>query len=107
MLGMRSLGCGSVKGSICESVVVNVAVQDAAAAALAADGVHVAAAPRLLDPLLNCTVPVSPAPLLVLEISAVSVTLPPETMLLTLEVTFAVVVAFVIVTLSAVDVLAL
>src|SRR5207302_1965950 len=107
MLGMRSFGRASVNGTSCDSVVVKVAVQDAAAEALAADGVHVAAAPRLLDPHLNCTVPVSPAPLLVLEISAVSVTLPPETMLVTLGVTFAVVVAFVIVTFSAVDVLAL
>jgi len=104
---MRSLGRDSVNGTSCESVVVNMAVQDAAAAALAADGVHVAAAPRLLDPLLNCTVPVGPAPLLVLEISAVSVTLPPDTTLVTLGVTFAVVVAFVIVTFSAVEVLAL
>jgi hypothetical protein len=70
-------------------------------------GVHVAAVPRLLAPFLNCTVPVGPAPLLLVEIVAVRVTLPPEVIVATLEVTAAVVVAFVIVTLSAVDVLAL
>jgi hypothetical protein len=70
-------------------------------------GVQVAAAPKLLDPFLNCTVPVGPAPLLVVEISAVSVTLPPAATLVTFGVTFVVVTAFVIVTLSVADVLAL
>jgi hypothetical protein len=81
-------------------------LQDAAVAPAAA-GVHVTALLRLFAPFLNCTVPVSPAPLLVLEINAVSVTLPPETTLVTLLVTAAVVAAFVIVTVSAVEVLAL
>jgi hypothetical protein len=45
--------------------------------------------------------------LLVAEIRAVSVTLPPETTLVTLLLTPVVVVAFVIVTFSATDVLAL
>jgi hypothetical protein len=66
--------------------------------AVAAVGVHVAAAPKLLEPFLNCTVPVGPAPLLVVEIMAVSVTLPPATMLATLLVTAAEVAALVIVT---------
>jgi len=83
-----------VSGTNCESVVVNVAVQDGAVEAVAAAGAQVAAAPRLLDPFLNCTVPVSPAPLLVgLEISAVSVTLPPETIVVRFELNVAAVIA--------------
>ncbi len=65
------------------------------------------ALPKLLAPFLNCTVPVGPAPLLVVEIVAVSVTLPPDTMLVTFEVTCVVVVAFVIVTESVFEELAL
>jgi hypothetical protein len=103
---MWSRGWGVANGTNCVSAVVNVAVQDAAEAP-AALGVQFAAAPRALDPFINCTVPVGPAPLLVVEIVAVSVTLPPDTTLDTLLVTAVVVAAFVIVTFSAVDVLAL
>jgi hypothetical protein len=61
----------------------------------------------LIVPFINCTVPVGAAPLLVAEMVAVRVTLPPAIMLATLLLTIAVVVAFVIVTFSATDVLAL
>jgi hypothetical protein len=67
-------------------------------------GVHITALPKLLDPFLNCTVPVGPAPLLVVFTVAVSVTLPPDTMLVALEVTVVVVVSPVTVTLIALDV---
>ncbi len=96
--------CGRVrgigKGTNCESAVVSVAVHDAVPELEATPdvGVHVAALPKLLEPFLNCTVPVGPAPLLEVEIVAVSVTLPPAAIDVTLEVTAAVVVAFVIVT---------
>jgi hypothetical protein len=103
--------CGRVRGLArginSDRAVVNVAVQEASPVAAPDVGVQVAAAPKLLDPFLNCTVPVGPAPLLVVEISAVSVTLPPAATLVTFGVTFVVVTAFVIVTLSVADVLAL
>jgi hypothetical protein len=79
-------------------------VQDAAVLPAAA-GVHVTAAPRLLVPFLNCTVPVGPAPLLVVFTLAVNVTLPPDVILATLEVTAVVVVACVIVTATVLLVL--
>jgi|SRR6266849_4327629 len=106
---IRGPGCGLIIGTNCDSAVVSVAVQNAVPVleAIPDLGVHVAAVPRLLDPFLNCTIPVGPAPLLLVEIVAVSVTLAPEVIVVTLEVTAAVVAAFVIVTLSAVDVLAL
>src|SRR6267378_6818775 len=73
--------CGRVrgigKGTNCERAVVSVAVHNAVPEleAVAAVGVHVAATPKLLEPFRNCTVPVGPAPLLLVEIVAVSVTL--------------------------------
>jgi hypothetical protein len=63
-------------------------------------GVQVTALPRLLDPFRNCTVPVGPAPLLVVFTVAVKVALPPAAMLAGLAVTVVVVVACVIVTES-------
>src|SRR5712664_2024671 len=68
---------GTGKGTNCESAVVSEAVHNAVpeVEAVAAVGVHVMAAPRLLDPFRNCTVPVGPAPLLLVEIVAVRVTL--------------------------------
>src|SRR5229473_1921360 len=106
---IRGPGCGLAIGTNCDSAVVSVAVQNAfpVVEAIPDVGEQFTALPRLLAPFLNCTVPVGPAPLLLVEIVAVSVTLPPEVIVATLEVTTAVVVAFVIVTLSAVDVLAL
>ena len=60
---------------------------------------HVAAAPRLLLPFKNCTVPVGPCAELLFELTvAVSVRLPPDVMLVTLGVTPVDVVACVIVT---------
>jgi hypothetical protein len=84
-----------------DRVVVNVAVQDAEVVVVASVGVHVTAVDRVLAPFLNCTVPVGPAPLLFVVTLAVSVTLPPETMLLTLGTTAVDVVAFVTVSESA------
>lgn len=104
---MCSRGCGRLNGTNCESAVVSVAVHSADAEPIEAVGVQVTALPRLLDPFLNRTVPVGPAPLLVVEIFAVSVKLPPDTTLATLLLTAVVVAAFVIVTFSAADVLAL
>ena len=90
-------------GYTAEIAVVSVAVQDAAADAEAAEGVHVPV-PKLAVPLVNVTKPVGPAPLLCVEITAVRVTLVPEVMLVRLLATFVVVAAFVIVTLSAFEV---
>src|SRR5215471_101784 len=61
---------GRPSGSSSDSVVVKVAVHDAAAE-LEAVGTQFAVEPKLLDPFLNCTVPVGPAPLLFVEIVAV------------------------------------
>jgi hypothetical protein len=73
---------------------------------LAAVGVQVAAAPRLLEPFLNCTVPVGPAPLLVVFTVAVSMTVPPDAMLAGLGgASVVVVVACIIVTFSVAEVL--
>ena len=83
-----------------DNVVVSVAVQDAPVVLVAAAGAHVTALDRALDPLLNCTVPVGPAPLLFVATIAVSVMLPPEMTLLTLGLTCVIVVAFVTVTVS-------
>src|SRR5579859_5916304 len=84
-----------------DSVVVNVAVQDADVVVVAAVGAHVTAVESVLAPFLNWTVPVGPAPLLFVVTLAVRVTLPPEMMLLTLGTTEVDVVAFVTVTESA------
>jgi len=60
---------------------------------------QVIALPSAVDPFMNCTVPLGPALLLLLdETVAVRVTLPPDVMLVRLEATADVVVAFVIVT---------
>ena len=87
---------------------VSVAVQNALTVleAIAEVGVQLTALPRLLDPFLNCTVPVGPAPLLVVFTVAVRVTLPPDTILAGLDVTTVVVAACVIVTASVFDALA-
>jgi hypothetical protein len=80
--------------------VVSVAVHEAfpVVEAVADVGAQVTALPKLLDPFVNCTVPVGPAPLLVVFTVAVSVTLPPDAILAGLGVTVVVVVACVIVT---------
>jgi hypothetical protein len=89
------------------NVVVRVAVHDPGVVLVPAVGVlHVAAVPWAAVPFMNCTVPVGPAPPLVLPATlAVSVTLPPEAIEVALAVT-AVVVAWdpaVTVTVTAVD----
>ncbi len=96
---------GCAKGTNSDNVVVSVAVHKAfpEVEAVPDVGVQVTALPKVLDPFLNCTVPVGPAPLLVVEIVAVSVTLPPAVIVVTLDVTAAVVAAFVIVTESVFD----
>jgi len=95
-------------GGNAEIAVFSVAVQDAFAlvATLNPVGVQVAAVPRLAPPLRNCTVPVGPvAELLFVLTVAVSVTLPPDATLVTLEVTAVVVVACVIVIVFVAEVL--
>jgi hypothetical protein len=95
----RTGTCGRVRGfangTNSESAVVSAAVQNAfpEVEAVPDVGVQATALPKLLDPFLNCTVPVGPAPLLVVFTVAVSVTLPPETTLDTFDVTCVVVVA--------------
>src|ERR1700738_2578281 len=64
-----SLGnCGRVRGWArginSDNAVVNVAVQEAIPVVAPDAGVQVAAAPKLLEPFLNCTVPVGPAAVL-------------------------------------------
>ncbi len=100
-------GRGSTKnpGGSADSVVVNCAVQSANTVVdplkSAPVGVHVTAAPRVVLPFLNCTVPVGPAEELLCEFTvAVSVTLPPDTTLNTFGVTVTVVGACVMVTES-------
>ena len=89
-------------GGNAESVVFSVAVQDAPALLVAPVALQVAAVPRLELPFINCTVPVGPCVELLLdETVAVSVTVPPDAMLVTLEVVAVVVVACVMVTDSA------
>ncbi len=77
-------------------------MQDAAADAEAAAGVQVPV-PNIAVPLVNVTDPVGPFPLLCVEITAVSVTLAPEVIVVRLLVTAVVVAALVTVTLSAFD----
>jgi hypothetical protein len=101
--GIRQRGCGSANGTICDSAVDSVAAQDAGAVTDAAFGVHVTALPKLLAPFLNCTIPVGPAPLLVVFTIAVSVTFAPAVILVGLGVTTVVVVACVMVTDSVFD----
>jgi hypothetical protein len=95
---------GLARGTNSDSEVVSVALHNAVVVLVPAVGVHITALPKLLDPFLNCTVPVGPAPLLVVFTVAVSVTLPPDAMVVALEVTVVVVVSPVTVTLIALDV---
>ena len=89
-------------GGNAESAVVSVAVQDAPTLLVAPVALQVAAVPRLELPFINCTVPVGPCvELLPDETVAVSVTVPPDAMLVTLEVAAVVVVACEMVTDSA------
>jgi len=90
---------GFATGINSESAVVSVALQEAPIGPTAPADAHVTALPSAVDPFMNCTVPLGPALLLLLdETVAVRVTLPPDVMLVRLEVTADVVVAFVIVT---------
>jgi hypothetical protein len=69
-------------------VVISVAVQVPGVVLVPAVGVHVAAVPSAVVPFMNWTVPVGPAALLLVPVTlAVSVTLPPELMLIALAVT--------------------
>jgi hypothetical protein len=92
---------GLARGINSESAVLSVALQEAPVVPDAPAGVHVTAVPSAVDPFMNCTVPLGPTLLLLLdETLAVSVTLPPDATLAGLDVTALVVVAFVIVTAS-------
>jgi hypothetical protein len=86
---------GAGSGANWDSVVINVAVQDPGVVLVPAVGLHVAGLPTALPLFMNCTVPVTPAPLFPVPVTvAVKVTLPPEVIEVELEVT-AVVVAIV------------
>ena len=89
-------------GGNADRAVVRVAVQDADVVLVAPVGLHVAAAvPRFALPFRNCTVPLGPtAELLFVLTTVVSVTVPPDATLATLEVTAVVVAACVMVTES-------
>jgi len=96
----RRRGCA--RGISSDNAVVNVALQEAPAAADAPAGAHVTVPPKLVVPFINCTVPLGPALLLLLdETVAVKVTLPPDATLAGLDTTADVVVALVIVTASS------
>jgi hypothetical protein len=95
MFGMRFGGDGGARNA---SVVIKVALQVGIAAP--ATAVHVAAAPSAVVPFMNCTVPVGLAPAPVPETVAVSVTLPPELMLVAELVTVVVVASPVLVTVT-------
>lgn len=83
LAGTRGLRRGTDGGARNESVVVSVAVQNAVAALVPAVGTHVVATESALLPFMNWTVPVGPAPWLVVDTVAVSITLPPEAILVT------------------------
>jgi len=87
-----------------DNAVVNVALQEAPTDDVAPAGAHVTAPPNVAVPFINCTVPLGPALLLLLdETVAVKVTLPPDATLAGLDTTADVVVALVIVTDSGFD----
>jgi hypothetical protein len=88
MVGMRF---GTDGGARNAKVAVRVAVQNAVAELAPAVGMHVTAVESALVPFLNCTVPVGPAPLLVVATVAVSITLPPEAILIAEALTVVVV----------------
>ena len=99
--GTFGLRRGLARGINSESAVVSVALQEAFVDADAPVGVHVTAPPSAADPFINCTVPLGPTLLLLLDDTvAVRVTLPPDATLVRLDVAAVVVVAFVIVTHS-------
>lgn len=86
----RRRGVGG--GAKSDSVVINAAVQDPGVELVPAVGVQVAAVPSAVEPFMNCTVPVGPAPAWVVPATvAVKVTLPPEAMEVVLAVTVVVV----------------
>src|SRR2546430_13049554 len=92
-------------GGNAEIVVESVAVQEAPADELAPFGVQVTGAPTFVLPFENCTVPDGPtAELLPDEIVAVSVTVPPATMLSGAAATAVVVAACVMVRASVFEV---
>ncbi len=98
---------GPEGGAKSAKVVERVAVQKAGVVLEAAVGVQTAALPSAFPPFLNCTVPVGPTPLLMVETVAVKVTLPPEAMLVGLATTAVVVAACVMVIASGDELLAL
>ena len=92
---------GSAKGITCDSAVLIVALQEAPVDPAAPADAQVTALPSAVDPFINCTMPLGPKLLLLLdETVAVSVTLPPDATLAGLDTTAVVVVACVIVTAS-------
>ena len=93
-------------GGNAESAVCSVAVQDAPLLLVAFAALQVIAAPKLAPPFKNCTVPVGPCvELLFDETIAVSVTVPPDAMMVALEFAAVVVVACVMEIVFVADVL--
>jgi len=86
MVGIR---CGPDGGARKAKVVVNIAVQVGDVAPDTA--VHVCAVPSAVVPFMNCTVPVGLAPVPVPTTVAISVTLPPDEILVDELVTVVVV----------------
>lgn len=83
---------GPLGGAKSDSAVVNVALQVPGVVLVPAVGVHVAGVPSAAVPFMNCTVPVTPAPLFPVPVTvAVKVTLPPEAIVVTLGITVVVV----------------
>ena len=92
---------GPARGINSDSAVLNVALQEAPIDPTAPVDAQDIALPSGVEPFMNCTVPLGPRLLLLLDDTvAVSVTLPPDATLAGLDTTAVVVVAWVIVTAS-------
>jgi hypothetical protein len=88
-------------GGVSASVVIRVAVHVPGVEAVPAVGMQVAAVPNAVVPFMNCTVPVGPAPLLVVPVTfAVKVTVPPDAIDVALGVTTVVVACVPLVTVT-------
>ena len=93
--GPRGSPSGIDGGAKNESVVVKVAEQDAAVVLVAATGAQFCGFESAVEPFMNTTVPVGPAPLLFVVTFAVKLIPLPDTMLVTVGTTPVAVTAFV------------
>ena len=102
LIGTRGNWNGAECGVTKDSAVDKVAVQSAPAVAVEPTGLQVTGVESVAAPFLNCTVPVGPCELLLRdETVAVRVTMPPVVTMVGEEATVVVVVAWVIVTATA------